>query len=200
MVTSTSKSNPSNARKRVEAETTMKRAKDGSAFTKCEECKKDVPVVLIDMHNCSLESRIKMNLEARVVDRVAEGNKPVEKKKPAERKRKAASTEPKANKSKSGKKVKDPNAPKRPPTAFFLFMDDFRKSYKEENPDGKDVKVVAKEGGKKWQSMTDEEKKPYMDRVKELKEEYDCAMVSYKEQEVQEEQGEQGDHVSEEEE
>ncbi|KAJ4970469.1 hypothetical protein NE237_003568 [Protea cynaroides] len=27
-----------------------------------EECKKDVPVVLIDMHNCSLESRIKMNL------------------------------------------------------------------------------------------------------------------------------------------
>ncbi|KAJ4975624.1 hypothetical protein NE237_000730 [Protea cynaroides] len=60
-----------------------------------EECKKDVPVVLIDMHNCSLESRIKMNL---VVDRVAEGNKPVEKKKPAERKRKAASSEPKANK------------------------------------------------------------------------------------------------------
>ncbi|KAJ4979031.1 hypothetical protein NE237_009811 [Protea cynaroides] len=67
-----------------------------------EECKKDVPVVLIDMHNCSLESRIKMNLEARVVDRVAEGNKPVEKKKPAERKRKAASSEPKANKTDFG--------------------------------------------------------------------------------------------------
>ena len=29
-----------------------------------EECKKDVPVVLIDMHSCSLEAKIKLNLGA----------------------------------------------------------------------------------------------------------------------------------------
>ncbi|XP_043695201.1 high mobility group B protein 7-like [Telopea speciosissima] len=173
MAGSTSKSNPPKARKRVEVETsTLKRAKDGSAFTRCEECKKDVPVVLIDMHNCSLESILKMNLDALVT----------EVRKPEEKKRKTTSSEPKSKKSKSEKKVKDPNVPKRPPTAFFLFMDDFRKSYKEENPDGKDVKVVAKEGGQKWKSMTDEEKKPYTDRARELKEEYDKAMETFKEQ------------------
>ncbi|XP_043716853.1 high mobility group B protein 7-like isoform X3 [Telopea speciosissima] len=187
MAGSTSKSIPPKGGKRVEVDTNvMKRAKDGSAFTRCEECNKDVPVVLIDMHNCSIESRIKMKLEA--VERATEV------KKPAEKKRKPASSEPKAKKSKSGKKVKDPNAPKRPPTAFFLFMDDFRKSYKEENPDGKDVKVVAKEGGAKWKSLTDEEKQTYIDRVQELKEEYEKALETYKEQD------EQGDAGSEKEE
>lgn len=34
--------------------------------------------------------------------------------------RKAKATEPKA--AKKGKKAKNPNAPKRPPTAFFVFM------------------------------------------------------------------------------
>ncbi|XP_042501079.1 high mobility group B protein 7-like [Macadamia integrifolia] len=190
MAGSTSKSNNPKARKRVEVETNaMKRAKDGSAFTRCEECNKDVPVVLIDMHNCSIESRIKMKLEAHVVERDAEAKKPVEKK------RKVASSEPKVKKSKPGKKVKDPNAPKRPPTAFFLFMDDFRKSYKEENPDGKDVKVVAKEGGAKWQSMTEEEKKPYLDKVQELKEEYEKALETYKEQEKQDDADEQEEQV-----
>ncbi|XP_043716851.1 high mobility group B protein 7-like isoform X1 [Telopea speciosissima] len=196
MAGSTSKSIPPKGGKRVEVDTNvMKRAKDGSAFTRCEECNKDVPVVLIDMHNCSIESRIKMKLEA--VERATEV------KKPAEKKRKPASSEPKAKKSKSGKKVKDPNAPKRPPTAFFLFMDDFRKSYKEENPDGKDVKVVAKEGGAKWKSLTDEEKQTYIDRVQELKEEYEKALETYKEQgkqEEEEEQDEQGDAGSEKEE
>ena len=29
-----------------------------------EECKKDVPIVFIDMHSCSLEAKIKLNLGA----------------------------------------------------------------------------------------------------------------------------------------
>ena len=36
--------------------------------------------------------------------------------------KKSSSTEPKAKKVKTDKKSKDPNAPKRPQTAFFLFM------------------------------------------------------------------------------
>ncbi|CDP16974.1 unnamed protein product [Coffea canephora] len=148
---------------------TLLRAKDGSAFTKCGECNKDVAVALISMHDCSTEAKIKMNLEAQVVEKAAEL-----KKKPAE-KRKAKAAEPKAKK---GKKAKNPNALKRPPTAFFIFMDDFRKSFKEANPDCKSVSVVAKEGGEKWKSMTEEEKQPYVDRAAELKAEYERALES----------------------
>ncbi|KAL2323930.1 hypothetical protein Fmac_022988 [Flemingia macrophylla] len=167
------------SRKRVDAvdarsASVLVRAKDGSAFARCEECKKDVAVALIDMHNCSLEAKVKMNLDAQVVEQNAEAKKP-EREKPK-------SKEPKTKKAKveKGKKVKDPNMPKRPPTAFFAFLDDFRKSFKEANPDSKDVKRVSKEAGEKWKSMTDEEKKPYLDKVAELKAEYEKAMESYK--------------------
>ncbi|XP_054810253.1 high mobility group B protein 7-like [Prosopis cineraria] len=173
------RSNPSQARKRVDAvdsraATGLVRAKDGSAFAKCEECNKNVPVALISMHSCSLEAKIKMNLEAQVVEKPAEVKKPVERKKPK-------SSEPKAKKAKveKGKKGKDPNKPKRPPTAFFVFLEEFRKSFKEANPDSNDVKRVGKEAGEKWKSLSDEEKKPYMDRAAELKAEYEKALESY---------------------
>ncbi|OVA10725.1 High mobility group box domain [Macleaya cordata] len=188
------KSNPPRTRKRVDAEAnSLKRAKNGSAFTRCEECKKDVPVVLIDMHDCSLDSKIKMSLEAQVVEVVTE-------------KKKTVSSEPKPRKSKKEKKAKDPNMPKRPTTAFFLFMEDFRKSFKEANPDNKSVSVVAKEGGEKWKSMSDEEKKPFMDRFQELKAEYEKAMENFnaenaeEDQEVQEGQDEQEQGTSDKEE
>ncbi|KAJ7942604.1 High mobility group B protein like [Quillaja saponaria] len=175
-----SKPNLPKARKIVDATespatvASLVRAKDGSAFARCEECNKNVPVALISMHSCSLEAKIKMNLEVQVVEI------PAEVKKPAERKR-SISTEPKAKKAKTDKsnKGKDPNMPKRPPTAFFLFMDDFRKEYKEASPNSKDVKLVAKQGGEKWRSMTDEEKKPYLDKVADLKAEYEKALESY---------------------
>lgn len=93
-------------------------------------------------------------------------------------KKKTKSTETKSKKIKKEKKAKDPNAPKRPPTAFFLFMDDFRKTYKEANPDCKSVAMVAKDGGEKWKSMTDEEKMVYVERAKELKADYEKAMKS----------------------
>lgn len=158
--------------------TSLLRARDGSAFARCEECKKDVPVALISMHSCSLDARIKLNLEAQIVEKPSDPpkKKPTTTTTTTDRK-KSSSTEPKAKKAKTDKKSKDPNAPKRPQTAFFLFMDDFRKTYKEENPDSKGGKEVAKEGGEKWKSMTDEEKKPYMDKAAELKAEYDKAKL-----------------------
>ncbi|KAF3457873.1 hypothetical protein FNV43_RR02533 [Rhamnella rubrinervis] len=171
------KSNPTKARKRVEATeeptggggTSLVRAKDGSAFTRCEECSKDVPVALISFHSCSLEAKIKMNLEAQVVERLTEAKKPTERKK-------STSKEPNAKRAKKSSKNSD--KPKRPPTAFFIFMDDFRKTYKEENHDSMAAKSVAKEAGAKWKSMTDEEKKPYTDKAAELKAEYDKALES----------------------
>ncbi|MED6119593.1 hypothetical protein PIB30_117924 [Stylosanthes scabra] len=68
-------------------------------------------------------------------------------------------------------------------------MDDFRKTFKEANPDSKDVKRVGKEGGEKWRSMTDKEKKPYLDKVAELKAEYEKAMESYNAAEAEGEEG-----------
>ncbi|KAM3339008.1 high mobility group B protein 7 [Capsicum galapagoense] len=171
---------PTRVRKRVEIESAsananaattnanLKRAKDGSAFARCEECNKDVPIALISFHNCSLDAKIKMNLEAQVVENQTETKKPAAKSK-------EKSTEPKA---KREKKPKNPNAPKRPPTAFFVFMDEFRQTFKAANPDCKSVSMVAKEGGEKWKSMTDEEKKPYQDKAAELKAAYEKALKS----------------------
>ncbi|XP_047977446.1 high mobility group B protein 7-like [Salvia hispanica] len=164
-------SNASRQRKRVEAESaSLKRARDGSAFTKCEECHKDVAVALISFHNCSLDAKIKMNLESQVVE-MAET-----KKKASAEKKKTKQTDSKP------KKAKNPNGKKRPPTAFFLFMNDFRKSFKEANPDCKSVATVAKEGGEKWKSMNDDEKKVYTDRAAELKAEYQKASEAENEQ------------------
>ncbi|KAK4720663.1 hypothetical protein R3W88_010896 [Solanum pinnatisectum] len=163
---------PTRVRKRVEVESaaaaSLKRAKDGSAFARCEECSKDVPIALISFHNCSLDAKIKMNLEAQVVENQTEVKKPAAKSK-------EKSTEPKP---KREKKPKNPNALKRPPTAFFVFMDDFRQTFKAANPDCKSVSMVAKEGGEKWKSMTDEEKKPYQEKAAELKAAYEKALKS----------------------
>ncbi|XP_074341222.1 high mobility group B protein 7-like [Apium graveolens] len=164
-------SSVSTVRKRVEAQAaSLKRARDGSAFVRCEECNKDVAAALIGMHSCSTEAKLKTNLESLVVESQAEAIK----KKP-----KTESTAAKERKPKDPKKVKEPkkpkdsNKPKRHTTAFFIFMEDFRKTYKEEHPDNKSVAVVAKEGGEKWKSLTDEEKKVYVDKAAERKAEYE---------------------------
>lgn len=196
-----SKSNPPKPRKRVDialthtpTNTSLVRGKDGSAFAKCEECNKTIPVALISMHSCSLEAKIKMSLGAEVIEKPAEV-----KKKPAERK-KPSSTEPNPKRLKKLKNGKDPKASKRPQTAFFLFMDDFRKSYKEANPDAKGGATVAKHGGEKWKSMSDEEKKPYIDKAAELKVEYEKALEDAEdannENEEEEEEGSENETPS----
>ncbi|GJV80020.1 HMG1/2-like protein [Tanacetum coccineum] len=74
------------------------------------------------------------------------------------------------------KKEKDPGAPKRPPSAFFVFMDEFRKEFKENFPDNKSVAVVAKEGGAKWKAMSDSEKAPFVEKAATKKAEYGIAL------------------------
>ncbi|XP_051200069.1 high mobility group B protein 7 [Lolium perenne] len=152
--------NAPRSRKRVEA-TVLKRARDGSAFTRCEACSKNVPVVLIDLHSCSLDSKIRSSLESQVVE------KAVEVAAKAEKKRKSPSAA--AGKGKKSKAGGDGAKKKRPQTAFFLFMSDFRAEFKAAHPDEKGVSAVGKAAGEKWRSMTEEEKKPYVDQAKELK-------------------------------
>lgn len=73
-------------------------------------------------------------------------------------KRKAAAKPDNAGKrqAKKGKAAKkDPNKPKRPPSAFFVFLEEFRKTFKKENPNVKAVSAVGKAGGAKWKSMSE---------------------------------------------
>ncbi|KAG0473991.1 hypothetical protein HPP92_015848 [Vanilla planifolia] len=76
---------------------------------------------------------------------------------------------------KSARGRKDPNKPKRPPSAFFVFM----KEYKEKNPSNKLVSVVGKAGGDKWKSMSDAEKAPYVAKAEKLKADYQKQIRSY---------------------
>ncbi|KAF8700653.1 hypothetical protein HU200_033999 [Digitaria exilis] len=77
------------------------------------------------------------------------------------------------------KAEKDPNKPKRPPSAFFVFMEEFRKDYKEKHPNVKHVSVIGKAGGDKWKSLSDAEKAPYVSKAEKLKAEYNKKMDAY---------------------
>ena len=53
----------------------------------------------------------------------------------------------------------DKNAPKRPVTPYFLYMQTARSAIANEMPDGHTAKQVADEGTRRWKDMSDEEKK-----------------------------------------
>ncbi|GER49708.1 high mobility group family [Striga asiatica] len=75
--------------------------------------------------------------------------------------------------------AKDPNKPKRAPSAFFVFMEGFRQQYKEKHPKNKSVSAVGKAAGEKWKSMTDEEKAPFVAKAEKKKKEYERQMEAY---------------------
>uniref|UniRef100_A0A3Q2WB85 High mobility group protein B2 n=1 Tax=Haplochromis burtoni TaxID=8153 RepID=A0A3Q2WB85_HAPBU len=74
------------------------------------------------------------------------------------------------------KRFKDPNAPKRPPSAFFLFCADFCPKIKSENP-GLSIGDTAKKLGEMWNSSSAEEKQPYEKKAAKLKEKYDKVII-----------------------
>ncbi|XP_057448928.1 HMG1/2-like protein [Lotus japonicus] len=90
-------------------------------------------------------------------------------------KRKGAGTGRKQTK----KAAKDPNKPKRPSSAFFVYMSEFRTQFKKDNPNNKSVAAVGKAAGSKWKSMTDAEKAPYVARAEKAKEEYEKTLRAY---------------------
>jgi len=77
------------------------------------------------------------------------------------------------------KPARDVNKPKRPGTAFMLFMVDFRKEIAGKQPEG-GVAALAKLGGERWRNMTDEEKKPYVEKQNECKITYEAMMEDYR--------------------
>ncbi|OAP19743.1 NFD2 [Arabidopsis thaliana] len=88
--------------------------------------------------------------------------------------------------------AKDPNKPKRPASAFFVFMEDFRETFKKENPKNKSVATVivlmvnyfnglqvGKAAGDKWKSLSDSEKAPYVAKAEKRKVEYEKNIKAY---------------------
>ncbi|XP_059642771.1 HMG1/2-like protein isoform X2 [Cornus florida] len=57
--------------------------------------------------------------------------------------------------------------------------EEFRKQFKEKNPNNKSVSVVGKAGGVKWKSMSDAEKAPYVSKADKRKKDYKKNMDAY---------------------
>jgi hypothetical protein len=86
---------------------------------------------------------------------------------------------PPAEGGKTKRKKKDPNAPKRPLSAFFLFCADERPSVKVSHPEYS-VGEVAKEMGERWSQVTPEQKSKFEAAAGIEKQRYEKDMVSFK--------------------
>ena len=73
---------------------------------------------------------------------------------------------------------KDPNAPKRPMTAYLIFTNDNRAKIMEEIP-GIKFTEVAKEASKRWKELDAEAKAVYEDKNKADKVRYETEMKAY---------------------
>jgi len=77
------------------------------------------------------------------------------------------------------KKKKDPNAPKQPLSAYFIFSTEERLKVKDENPNYS-ICEVAKELGRRWAEMDPALKQKYQQRAEEERQKYDVDMASYR--------------------
>lgn len=100
-----------------------------------------------------------------------------EKKEKIEKKSKSAKTVPeKTRRSRKPKKERDANKPKRPPTAFMLWLNNARESIKADNP-GIVVTEIAKKGGEMWRELKD--KSEWEAKAAKAKKEYAALMKEY---------------------
>lgn len=77
------------------------------------------------------------------------------------------------------KKKKDPNAPKQPLSAYFIYSTEERLKVKEENPSFS-ICDIAKELGKRWAEMDPAVKQRYQARAEEERQKYDVDMAAYR--------------------
>ncbi|CAF1156193.1 unnamed protein product [Didymodactylos carnosus] len=80
---------------------------------------------------------------------------------------------------KSAAKEKDPNAPKKPLSPYFLFQADTRPKIKAENP-SMAFGDLAKAIGSEWKSAKPEMKKHYEKLAEKEKARYEKEMIAYK--------------------
>lgn len=81
---------------------------------------------------------------------------------------------------KKGKKQKkDPNAPKRNMSAYFLYSIEARQSVKEENPEAS-FGDIARLISEKFKSLSEKERKVWDDKAAADKERYNAEIAEYK--------------------
>jgi len=99
-------------------------------------------------------------------------------------KRRAEKAEAKREKAgKRARKAKDPNKPKRPASAYWLWLNDQRATIMaevEKKHGKKVVSEVSKIGGERWKTVADKVKKEYEKKTEELRKKYEKDMAEYK--------------------
>ncbi|KAG6878342.1 hypothetical protein C0993_008100 [Termitomyces sp. T159_Od127] len=83
-----------------------------------------------------------------------------------------------AEPAKRKRKVKDPNAPKRPASSYIMFQNDIRKDLKEKNPHLNNVDLLALIS-QKWSEMSEEDKAVYTKANASAKEQYSNEKKAY---------------------
>lgn len=82
------------------------------------------------------------------------------------------------NSGKPSKPIKDPNAPKKPLSAYFLFTNDERQKIKSEFPN-MGITDIAKETGRRWANIPSDSREHYESRYQESRNQYDQDMTTY---------------------
>uniref|UniRef100_H2ZR11 FACT complex subunit SSRP1 n=1 Tax=Ciona savignyi TaxID=51511 RepID=H2ZR11_CIOSA len=103
-----------------------------------------------------------------------EEERPMKKKKKEKKER-----QPRESSDKKKRKKKDPNAPKRPSSAYFLWLADNRARIKSENP-GISITEISKQAGKEWKQVEPSDKAKYEKQYQKEKVKFEEAMRKYK--------------------
>jgi len=84
-------------------------------------------------------------------------------------------------KAREGKKVKDPNAPKKPMGGGYgIYLAENRAKIVKSLPAGHKITDVTKAAGEQWKALSDAEKKPFIAKADKKQEEYQAALAEYK--------------------
>ncbi|XP_060935453.1 FACT complex subunit SSRP1a [Limanda limanda] len=88
--------------------------------------------------------------------------------------------EKKERKPRREKKQKDPGAPKRPMSAYMIWLNASRERIKSENP-GISITEISKKAGEMWRQLEKEDKEEWETKAGEAKKQYEIAKNEYKE-------------------
>ncbi|XP_054717717.1 FACT complex subunit Ssrp1-like [Uloborus diversus] len=103
--------------------------------------------------------------------------KKVKEKKPKEKSKSAKTVKEPGMRKKRQKKERDENKPKRPPSAYFLYLADVREKIKKDNP-GISITEITKKAGEMWKEVSDKSK--WEEAAAVAKKEYEKKMAEYK--------------------
>ncbi|XP_068641691.1 high mobility group B protein 7-like isoform X1 [Aristolochia californica] len=133
----------------------IQRAPNGSAFQKCDFCGTNVIFVLFDMHDSECRGK-QERLES------SDGNKSL----------KSLYVNARHKSSDRNYFVESSSISLQPRSPFLFFMEDFKRSWKDN-----DWIQTDREGFQKWKNMSKEERQPYISKADEVNSAYEIGML-----------------------